>query len=68
MEKLKAQEGEGCHMWGTLAVNKVSLTNCCDATPSMVQLLSTYPDTPHELLPMRMGSTVRRPPNMARKG
>ena len=23
MEKLKAQEGEGCHMWGTLAVNKV---------------------------------------------
>ena len=24
VEKLKAQEGEGCHMWGTLAVNKVS--------------------------------------------
>ena len=23
VEKLKAQEGEGCHMWGTLAVNKV---------------------------------------------
>lgn len=25
VEKLKAQEGEGCHMWGTLAVNKVKL-------------------------------------------
>ena len=25
VEKLKAQEGEGCHMWGTLAVNKVRL-------------------------------------------
>ncbi len=25
MEKLRAQEGEGCHMWGSLAVNKVSV-------------------------------------------
>lgn len=24
VEKLKAQEGEGCHTWGTLAVNKAS--------------------------------------------
>ncbi len=23
VEKLRAQEGEGCHMWGSLAVNKV---------------------------------------------
>jgi len=23
LEKLRAQEGEGCHMWGSLAVNKV---------------------------------------------
>ena len=28
MEKLKAQEGEGCHMWGTLAVNKVRCFLC----------------------------------------
>ena len=28
MEKLKAQEGEGCHMWGTLAVNKVRSPPC----------------------------------------
>lgn len=24
VEKLRAQEGEGCHMWGSLAVNKVA--------------------------------------------
>lgn len=23
MEKLRAQEGEGCHIWGNLNVNKV---------------------------------------------
>ena len=35
MEKLKAQEGEGCHMWGTLAVNKVCiLTPSCSPVPT----------------------------------
>lgn len=25
LEKLRAQEGEGCHLWGSLAVNKVNI-------------------------------------------
>ena len=37
VEKLKAQEGEGCHMWGTLAVNKASLATHCDPTLSLMQ-------------------------------
>ncbi len=37
VEKLKAQEGEGCHMWGTLAVNKVRLATHCGPVLSMVQ-------------------------------
>ena len=28
VEKLLAQEGEGCHLWGTLAVNKVRVHSC----------------------------------------
>ena len=68
VEKLKAQEGEGCHMWGTLAVNKARLANGCDPLLSWMQALHTYEDTSLELLPRRLGSTVQRPPNMARKG
>ena len=37
VEKLKAQEGEGCHMWGTLAVNKARLASHCGPVFSMVQ-------------------------------
>ena len=42
VEKLKAQEGEGCHMWGTLAVNKVSLASQCGPIPDMTQDLHTH--------------------------
>ena len=28
VEKLLAQDGEGCHLWGTLAVNKVPAPTC----------------------------------------
>ena len=28
VEKLRAQEGEGCHIWGVLEVNKVRVSRC----------------------------------------
>ena len=48
MEKLKAQEGEGCHMWGTLAVNKARLVPRYHPALSTLRALRACVDTPPE--------------------